>query len=60
VTLFIAAYGLTSALHSDNGKDVDASLIKPTALMLGILKTSTLPYKPNANPAEEMCSVVCC
>ncbi len=55
---FVAAYGLPWALHSDNGRNVDGALIRHLALMLGVLKTSTPPYTPNANPTETMCGAV--
>ena len=55
---FVAAFGLPWALHSDNGRNVDGSLIRHLALMLGVLKTSTPPYTPNANPTETMCGAV--
>ena len=55
---FVAAFGLPWALHSDNGRNVDGALIRHLALMLGVLKTSTPPYTPNANPTETMCGAV--
>ena len=55
---FVAAFGLPWALHSDNGRNVDGSLIRHLAVMLGVLKTSTPPYTPNANPTETMCGAV--
>ena len=55
---FVAAFGLPWALHSDNGRNVDGSLIRHLALMLGVLKTSTPPHTPNANPTETMCGAV--
>ena len=55
---FVAAFGLPWALHSDNGRNIDGSLIRHLALMLGVLKTSTPPHTPNANPTETMCGAV--
>ena len=55
---FIAAFGLPWALHSDNGRNVDGALIRHLALMLGVVKTSTPPHTPNANPTETMCGAV--
>ena len=55
---FVAAFGLPWALHSDNGRNVDGSLIRHLSLMLGVLKTSTPPHTPNANPTETMCGAV--
>ena len=55
---FVAAYGLPWALHSDNGRNVDGALIRHLARMLGVLKTSTPPHTPNANPTETMCGAV--
>ena len=55
---FVSAFGLPWALHSDNGRNIDGSLIRHLALMLGVLKTSTPPHTPNANPTETMCGAV--
>ena len=55
---FVSAYGLPWALHSDNGRNVDGALIRHLARMLGVLKTSTPPHTPNANPTETMCGAV--
>ena len=55
---FVAAFGLPWALHSDNGRNVDGALIRHLALMLGVIKTSTPPHTPNANPTETMCAAV--
>ena len=55
---YVAAFGLPWALHSDNGRNVDGALIRHLALMLGVVKTSTPPYTPNANPTETMCGAV--
>ena len=55
---FVSAYGLPWALHSDNGRNIDGSLIRHLALMLGVIKTSTPPHTPNANPTETMCGAV--
>ena len=55
---FVAAFGLPWALHSDNGRNIDGAYIRHLALMLGVLKTSTPPHTPNANPTETMCGAV--
>jgi len=55
---FVSAFGLPWALHSDNGRNIDGSLIRHLALMLGVIKTSTPPHTPNANPTETMCGAV--
>ena len=55
---FVAAFGVPWALHSDNGRNVDGALIRHLALMLGVVKTSTPPHTPNANPTETMCGAV--
>ena len=55
---FVAAFGLPWALHSDNGRNVDGAFIRHLARMLGVLKTSTPPHTPNANPTETMCGAV--
>ena len=49
---YVAAFGLPWALHSDNGRNVDGALIRHLALMLGVVKTSTPPHTPNANPTK--------
>ena len=55
---FVAAFGVPWALHSDNGRNVDGALIRHLARMLGVIKTSTPPHTPNANPTETMCGAV--
>ena len=55
---FVSAFGVPWALHSDNGRNVDGALIRHLALMLGVVKTSTPPHTPNANPTETMCGAV--
>ena len=55
---YVAAFGVPWALHSDNGRNVDGALIRHLALMLGVVKTSTPPHTPNANPTETMCGAV--
>ena len=56
--IFISAFGTPTFLHSDNGKNIDGKLMRHLAAMLGIHKTSTPPYTPNANPCETMCGAV--
>jgi len=55
---YVAAFGLPWALHSDNGKNIDGNLVRQLALLLGVIKTSTPPHTPNANPCETMCGAV--
>ena len=55
---FVAAFGLPWALHSDNGMNVDGSMIRHLARMLGVVKTTTPPYTPRANPCETACGAV--
>ena len=55
---FIAAFGFPTALHSDNGKNIDGNLMRHLAAMLGISKTTTPPHTPNANPCETACGAV--
>ena len=55
---FVAAFGLPWALHSDNGRNIDGALIRHLSKMLGVIKTSTPPHTPNANPTETMCGAV--
>jgi len=55
---FVAAFGLPWALHSDNGKNIDGNLVRHLALLLGVVKTSTPPHTPNANPCETMCGAI--
>ena len=55
---FIAAFGFPHALHSDNGRNVDGNLMRHLAAMLGIVKTTTPPHTPNANPCETACGAV--
>ena len=55
---FVAAFGLPWALHSDNGLNVDGSMIRHLARLLGVIKTSTPPYTPRSNPCETACGAV--
>jgi len=55
---FVAAFGLPWSLHSDNGKNVDGNLIRHLAAMLGVIKTTTPPHTPNANPCETACAAI--
>ena len=55
---FVAAFGLPWALHSDNGLNVDGSMIRHLARMLGVVKTSTPPFTPRSNPCETACGAV--
>ena len=55
---FVAAFGLPWALHSDNGLNVDGSMIRHLARMLGVVKTTTPPYTPRSNPCETACGAV--
>lgn len=58
MTHYVARYGMPSHIHSDNGRNVDSSLIRHLCLMLGCLKTSTPPYNPRSNSAETICGAV--
>ena len=55
---FVAAFGLPWALHSDNGRNIDGAYIRHLSRLLGVIKTSTPPHTPNANPTETMCGAV--
>jgi hypothetical protein len=55
---YISKFGRPKFLHSDNGRNMDASLIHRLCTMLGMGKTSTPPYHPNSNPCECICGAV--
>ena len=55
---FVAAFGFPWALHSDNGKNVDGNLMRYLAAMMGVVKTTTPPHTPNANPCETACAAI--
>ena len=55
---YVARYGMPTHIHSDNGRNVDSSLIRHLCLMLGCVKTSTPPYNARSNWAECICGAV--
>ena len=55
---YVARYGMPKHIHSDNGRNMDASLIRHLCTMLGAKKTSTPPYHPASNPCECICGAI--
>jgi hypothetical protein len=55
---FISSYGPPFAIHSDNARNLDGSIMRHLCLMLGSTKTSTPTYNPNSNPCETICGAI--
>ena len=55
---YVAKYGMPKHIHSDNGRNMDSTLIRHLCLMLGALKSSTPPYHPASNPCETICGAI--
>ena len=47
-------FGVPVSLLSDQGKEVDGSIMKVVCRMLGIDKLWTTPYKPSMNQVERL------
>jgi transposase InsO family protein len=50
---FLARFGICRELHSDQGANVDGTVIREVCRLMGILKTHTSPYHPAANGLTE-------
>ena len=50
---FIAQFGMPKHLHSDQGSNVDGSVVGEVCRMLGISKTHTCPWHPQGNAITE-------
>ncbi len=50
---FIAQFGVPKHLHSDQGSNVDGSVIGEVCRLLGIAKTHTCPWHPQGNAITE-------
>ena len=55
---YVARYGMPKHIHSENGRNMDSTLIRHLCLMLGALKSSTPPYHPASNPCETICGAI--
>lgn len=55
---YVARYGMPIHMHSDNGRNMDAALIRHLCSMLGAVKTSTPHYHPASNPCECICGAI--
>jgi len=49
VTEFIVRYGVPRILHSDQGRNFESKLTAEVCKLLGMDKTRTCPYRPQAN-----------
>ena len=50
---FITRFGLSTRLHSDQGRNFESSLFQQLCKALEITKTRTSPYRPSANGQVE-------
>ena len=50
---FVAQFGLPKHLHSDQGSNVDGTVLGEVCRLLGISKTHTCPYHPQGNAITE-------
>lgn len=55
---YVARYGMPIHMHSDNGRNMDAALIRHLCSMLGAVKTSTPHYHLASNPCECICGAI--
>ena len=55
---FIAAFGPPIAIHSDNARNLDGSIMRHLCLMLGCAKSSNPSYNPQSNPCETICGAI--
>ncbi|KRZ46605.1 Pol polyprotein, partial [Trichinella nativa] len=53
VNEFICRYGAPKSLHSDQGRNFEAALIKELCETFDIHKTTTTPYHPQSNGLVE-------
>ncbi|HEY7535653.1 MAG TPA: transposase family protein, partial [Thermodesulfobacteriota bacterium] len=59
MTHYIGKFGPPPThIHSDNGKNMDSSLIRHLCRMIGTIKSSTPIYTPRSNKAEVICGAV--
>ena len=58
MTQYVGKYGMPEHVHSDNGRNMDSSLIRHLCLMLGAVKTSTPYYTPRSNSSEVICGAI--
>ena len=55
---FISAFGPPAAIHSDNARNLDGSIMRHLCLMLGCAKSSSPSHNPQSNPCETICGAI--
>ena len=53
VNEFVCRFGVPDSLHTDQGRNVEAKVLKEVCQLLGVKKTRTTPYHPQSDGLVE-------
>ena len=53
VNEFVCRLGVPDSLHTDQGRNVEAKVLKEVCQLLGVKKTRTTPYHPQSDGLVE-------